>query len=187
MKDILPQASKNDQGTRCVQNLINVSCVVCGVWCSLCVVLVFLIFNISMLISLHYPIVVILLSISLFHTSFIHIPSPYPSQYPLSISLSISPIHIPLNIPYPYPSQCISLVIINPCPVPISPLLELPRARHGGHDHLQPGATHDGALRRQQRQPRDQQVSGHQTRRALLLTLRTHHRQLYDCAPPRLS
>lgn len=166
MKDILPQASKNDQGTRCVQNLINVSCVVCGVWCSLCVVLVFLIFNISMLISLHYPIVVILLSISLFHTSFIHIP---------------------LNIPYPYPSQCISLVIINPCPVPISPLLELPRARHGGHDHLQPGATHDGALRRQQRQPRDQQVSGHQTRRALLLTLRTHHRQLYDCAPPRLS
>lgn len=162
MKDILPQASKNDQGTRCVQNLINVSCVVCGVWCSLCVVLVFLIFNISMLISLHYPIVVILLSISLFHTSFIHIP-------------------------YPYPSQCISLVIINPCPVPISPLLELPRARHGGHDHLQPGATHDGALRRQQRQPRDQQVSGHQTRRALLLTLRTHHRQLYDCAPPRLS
>ena len=118
-----------------------------------------------------------------FSISPIHIPYPYPSQYPLSISLSISPIHIP----YPYPSQCISLVIINPCPVPISPLLELPRARHGGHDHLQPGATHDGALRRQQRQPRDQQVSGHQTRRALLLTLRTHHRQLYDCAPPRLS
>ena len=144
-------------------------------WCSLCVVLVFLIFNISMLISLHYPIVVILLSISLFHTSFIHIPYPYP--------LSISPIHIP----YPYPSQCLSLVIISPCPVPISPLLELPRARHGGHDHLQPGATHDGALRRQQRQPRDQQVSGHQARRALLLTLRTHHRQLYDCAPPRRS
>ena len=120
--------------------------------------------------------------------SFIHIPFSYfLYPYPLSISLSISPIHIPLNIPYPYPSQCISLVIINPCPVPISPLLELPRARHGGHDHLQPGATHDGALRRQQRQPRDQQVSGHQTRRALLLTLRTHHRQLYDCAPPRLS
>ena len=116
--------------------------------------------------------------------SFIHIPFSYfLYPYPLSISLSISPIHIP----YPYPSQCISLVIINPCPVPISPLLELPRARHGGHDHLQPGATHDGALRRQQRQPRDQQVSGHQTRRALLLTLRTHHRQLYDCAPPRLS
>ena len=120
--------------------------------------------------------------------SFIHIPFSYfLYPYPFSISLSISPIHIPLNIPYPYPSQCISLVIINPCPVPISPLLELPRARHGGHDHLQPGATHDGALRRQQRQPRDQQVSGHQTRRALLLTLRTHHRQLYDCAPPRLS
>ena len=120
--------------------------------------------------------------------SFIHIPFSYfLYPYSFSISLSISPIHIPLNIPYPYPSQCISLVIINPCPVPISPLLELPRARHGGHDHLQPGATHDGALRRQQRQPRDQQVSGHQTRRALLLTLRTHHRQLYDCAPPRLS
>ena len=118
------------------------------------------------------------LSISLIHIP-LNIPYPYPSQYPLSIS--------PIHIPYPYPSQCISLVIINPCPVPISPLLELPRARHGGHDHLQPGATHDGALRRQQRQPRDQQVSGHQTRRALLLTLRTHHRQLYDCAPPRLS
>ncbi|KAK8796798.1 hypothetical protein WA588_000924 [Blastocystis sp. NMH] len=111
VKDILPQASKNDQGTRCVQNLINVSCVVCGVWCSLCVVLVFLIFNISMLISLHYPIVVIPLSISLIHI---------PSQYPLSISL----IHIPLNIPYPYPLS-ISLSMYIPCynkPMPRSHL-----------------------------------------------------------------
>ena len=138
-------------------------------------------------------------SISHCRYSFIHIPyllSISPIHIPYPYPLSISPIHIPypyplsispIHIPYPYPSQCISLVIINPCPVPISPLLELPRARHGGHDHLQPGATHDGALRRQQRQPRDQQVSGHQTRRALLLTLRTHHHQLYDCAPPRLS